>query len=67
MGAAGISVSLSLTSDRFNFGPSLSLQYSSSARNSVYEVGWALAAMPTIVNLLVGSFPYQKLFVYRQN
>ena len=47
-GTAVISVPLPLTSGRFNFGPSLSLEYSSSAGNSVYGVGWSLVGMPTI-------------------
>ncbi len=47
-GTEVISVPLPLTPGRFGFGPSLSLQYSSSARNSAYGVGWSLGGLPTI-------------------
>lgn len=48
MGAAATSIPLILTSGRTGFSPSLTLQYSSSAGNSVYGMGWSLAGLPVI-------------------
>ncbi len=45
-GAADINVSIPLTPGRAGFAPSLSLQYSSAAGNSVYGVGWSLVGLP---------------------
>ncbi len=47
-GTANISVPLSLTPGRSGFGPSLTLEYNSSAGNSVYGMGWSLAGLPSI-------------------
>jgi len=47
-GTAVVSVPLTHTSGRSGFGPSLALQYSSSAGNSVYGIGWSLAGLSTI-------------------
>ena len=47
-GTAVIDVPLPFTSGRSGFGPSLALQYSSSASHSVYGEGWSLAGLSTI-------------------
>src|SRR5215204_3838536 len=47
-GAALVSVPLPLTGGRSDFGPSLALQYNSSAGNSAFGVGWFLAGLPAI-------------------
>ncbi len=47
-GAAVVNVPLRLSPGRSGFGPSLALQYSSSAGNSVYGFGWSLAGLPGI-------------------
>ena len=47
-GAAVVSVPLPLTPGRSGFGPSLALNYSSSAGNSVFGVGWSLSGLPSI-------------------
>lgn len=41
-------VEIPLTAGRTNFGPGLSLVYSSSSRNSVFGIGWSLSGIPFI-------------------
>jgi len=47
-GSADISLPLPLTLGRSGFTPSLTLQYGSSAGNSVFGVGWSLAGLSSI-------------------
>ncbi|MBX2968267.1 MAG: hypothetical protein KF803_02765 [Cyclobacteriaceae bacterium] len=41
-------VNVPLTEGRNGFGPELSLQYSSSSRNSIFGLGWSLSGLPFI-------------------
>lgn len=41
-------VNIPLSKGRNGFGPSLSLQYGSSARNSIFGMGWGLSGLPFI-------------------
>jgi RHS repeat-associated protein len=47
-GAATATVSVPVTPGRSGFGPRLALNYSSSAGNSVYGVGWSLAGIAAV-------------------
>jgi RHS repeat-associated protein len=47
-GSADISLPLPLTPGRSGFTPSLTLQYGSSAGNSVFGVGWSLSGLSSI-------------------
>jgi len=45
-GSTSVDVSIPLSESRAGFNPSLSLQYSSSPRNSIFGIGWSLAGLP---------------------
>lgn len=47
-GNASIGINIPLSESRAGFSPSLSLQYSSSSRNSIFGIGWSLAGLPFI-------------------
>jgi hypothetical protein len=56
-GAGLASVPLPLTGGRSDFGPSLRVQYTSSAGNSAFGVGWSLAGLPAISTNTRKSLP----------
>ena len=47
-GSATVGINIPLSESMAGFGPSLSLQYSSSPRNSIFGIGWSLAGIPFI-------------------
>jgi RHS repeat-associated protein len=47
-GSVTVGVSIPLSESRAGFNPSISLQYSSSPKNSMFGIGWSLAGLPFI-------------------